>query len=1225
MKKHLTYLLIISYIFFTGNISVFFWDSTNIQKINAATTGVSYAWTAIDLLDSSMSWITPFNATWDTTLTSAISILTDRNVNSNTLALTNFDLSSAWLPNDAVITGIQVDIEWNGDNQRVQDSLVQLTKDWSNGVWSNLANNANGPTTKTIQSYWSSTELWGTSWTAAELLSSNFWVLLQYTNRRNNDFNVYVYRAIITVSYNSVPTDITLSSQNIDEGLPIGTTIGNMTTIDADVSDTHTYSFSCDTPWVDDASFSITGSNLNSAEVFNFAVKSSYEICIRTDDGNGGMYDKNFTISINEIIATWPWWVLTNLQIWLKADAGTSTAIDGTPLASWADQSGNGYDATAVVNPTYYNSTQQLNFNPLIDFDGATQYMQNLTNGAYSDSYFMVLVPDNDIDGTISWQVPFWLDCESGILSSGTCGLPFGWMVLWSFTIAIPDEVLTHAIGASTGWRSAETGTSSYPASKPMLVVSNENASTDGTEIYEKGVQLNNFSFNTYQQLWAADYSLWRSLDGANPFFYDGKIAEVINYSGRIEPAERNKIESYLALKYGITLSSGTQDYTASDGSTIFWSPATAGTFTNNIFGIGRDDVSQLGQVMSKSVNNDAIIRIEAVGEWTNLNPSFNDITDKEFLSISHEGWSNAWTSVDAPALYNILTRKWKSQEIWDTGALNITFDVGDSDFDVPPLNAWTVYNFIYDSNSNGSLSDETPLPMINTAWNEWQISSVNLIHNQIFSIATQASLNNIPTDIVLSNNNVDENVANGTTVWTLSTTDIDIGDTHSYSFVAGIGDDNNGNFTISGSTISINNSPDYELKNSYTVRIETNDGNGGTYQKSFDIFINNLWEAITTIIDLEDISDESKYTVTSGTWSRTLTNPQEWIYSLESDNGGINNTQSCFEIQHTFTATWTIDFQYSVSSEATSDFLRFYIDEVEQGTGWSWDIPYTPYTSIDIAPGTHDYKWCYMKDGGWSAGTDNAYIDYIYFPNTSWDVTPPTISAINYASGSLLPGGNHNIVITYSDSESGINTGSDVMQLYKWNGTAWGADISATWLNLWWKTITSTSASYPTSNLSYGKYLYAFQISDNDGNSSSTGAVFYIDEPELIVSTGSIDIGNINNLIESFSDTVTITVRTVGAPFTITLDRTSPFTEGIENIPSWDGIEWYGYESEPFVNTISPINTGEIIGSEIQNINMDGLKNTYTYNIKMWALTSEGQVSWDYIWDLEFGIDLTY
>src|SRR5439155_9733233 len=66
-----------------------------------------------------------------------------------------------------------------------------------------------------------------------------------------------------------------------------------------------------------------------------------------------------------------------------------------------------------------------------------------------------------------------------------------------------------------------------------------------------------------------------------------------------------------------------------------------------------------------------------------------------------------------------------------------------------------------------------------------------NMAANYVFSF-TVAS-NQAPTDIALSNSSVDENQPSGTTVGTLSTTDPDFGDTHTYSLVSGTGDTDNG------------------------------------------------------------------------------------------------------------------------------------------------------------------------------------------------------------------------------------------------------------------------------------------------------------------------------------------------------------------------------------------------------------------------------------------------
>jgi hypothetical protein len=673
-----------------------------------------------------------------------------------------------------------------------------------------------------------------------------------------------------------------------------------------------------------------------------------------------------------------------------------------------------------------------------------------------------------------------------------------------------------------------------------------------------------------------------------------------------------------------LILKSGTVDYIASDWTTKMWDTATAWIYINDIFWIGRDDWSELTQIKSKSINNDEIITLEAVWEWTNMLPSFVDMANMEFLSLSNNDLWNTWTQTDSLAWYYNLSRKWKAQETWELWTLNLDFDVWNINFDVPNTSTWTNYYYTYDSNGNGLLADETPQIMTNISWNIWRIAWTNINNGRTFTISTLATDNNIPTNISLSNNTVNENVVSWTTVWTLSSTDADVWDTHTYSFVTWAWSWDNALFTITWSTLKINTSPDFESKNSYSIRIDTNDWNGWTYQKQFTINIANLWESINTIIDFEI---PGKYTVTSGTWTRTTNNPQEWIYSLESNNGLLPNTQSCFIVNNTFNGTWTIDFKYNVSSQLWADYLWFYIDNVSQNT-WSGTIAWSTYTKNNVVAWTHEYKWCYIKDWATNVGTDNAWVDYITFADTTpvWDITPPNISSLNFSSGTLLPWWNHNLIINYTDTGSWIDTSSDTIALYQWNGVAWWSDISATWLNLWSKVITTTSATYPTNNLAYWKYKYDFQISDIVTNSSSTWAVFYIDEPEIIVSSGSLDIWDVNNGVTKFSSgELTVTVKTVWAWYNLILNKDSSLTDWTVNISDWNGVDWFWYDKNPYTSSINLINTNEIIATQTWSININWNKNTYIYTIKFWTLIWPEQTAWNYEWLVRFWLILDY
>ncbi|MBI9089419.1 MAG: hypothetical protein JEZ12_09385 [Desulfobacterium sp.] len=65
----------------------------------------------------------------------------------------------------------------------------------------------------------------------------------------------------------------------------------------------HTYTLVSGTGGGDNAQFTIAGDQLKTAATFDADVKSSYSIRVKVDDGNGGTFEKAFTISINDLPA----------------------------------------------------------------------------------------------------------------------------------------------------------------------------------------------------------------------------------------------------------------------------------------------------------------------------------------------------------------------------------------------------------------------------------------------------------------------------------------------------------------------------------------------------------------------------------------------------------------------------------------------------------------------------------------------------------------------------------------------------------------------------------------------------------------------------------------------------------------------------------------------------------------------------------------------------------
>lgn len=78
-------------------------------------------------------------------------------------------------------------------------------------------------------------------------------------------------------------------------------------------------------------------------------------------------------------------------------------------------------------------------------------------------------------------------------------------------------------------------------------------------------------------------------------------MSEVLVYGSALTTGERNRINTYLAVKYGITTATGT-DYVDTTGSVI-WNATTNSGYYNNITFIGRDDAEALNHKQSKSQN----------------------------------------------------------------------------------------------------------------------------------------------------------------------------------------------------------------------------------------------------------------------------------------------------------------------------------------------------------------------------------------------------------------------------------------------------------------------------------------------------------------------------------------------------------------------------------------------------------------------------------------------
>lgn len=107
---------------------------------------------------------------------------------------------------------------------------------------------------------------------------------------------------------------------------------------------------------------------------------------------------------------------------------------------------------------------------------------------------------------------------------------------------------------------------------------------------------------------------------------------------------------------------------------------------------------------------------------------------------------------------------------------------------------------------------------------------------------------NSPPTNITLSNNTLQEGRPAGEVVGTLSTTDLDDGETFNYALATGDGSTNNDFFTIEGNELKTTRAVDFEDNQSLAVRISTTDSRGAVFEKSFTIVIGNTNDPPTAL-----------------------------------------------------------------------------------------------------------------------------------------------------------------------------------------------------------------------------------------------------------------------------------------------------------------------------------------------------------------------------------------
>ncbi|XP_062519526.1 coadhesin-like [Corticium candelabrum] len=150
--------------------------------------------------------------------------------------------------------------------------------------------------------------------------------------------------------------------------------------------------------------------------------------------------------------------------------------------------------------------------------------------------------------------------------------------------------------------------------------------------------------------------------------------------------------------------------------------------------------------------------------------------------------------------------------------------------------------------------------------------------------------INDPPTKVSLSNSVVNENAASGTVVGTLSTTDPNVGDSHTYALLDSAG----AKFTLTDTSLKIAFSPNYETQQrTYVVEVRSTDKKGLYHNEKFTISITDVNEKPTNIqISNNDVNENSPVETVVGKLNtndpdNSQSSRQSFKYALLDTAGG--------------------------------------------------------------------------------------------------------------------------------------------------------------------------------------------------------------------------------------------------------------------------------------------------------------------------------------------------
>ncbi|MFY7885721.1 MAG: cadherin repeat domain-containing protein, partial [Dolichospermum sp.] len=591
----------------------------------------------------------------------------------------------------------------------------------------------------------------------------------------------------------------------------INSSIGTLSSTDNDAGETFTYTLVSGSGSTDNSNFNISGNSLRTNVVLNYTSKSSHNIRVRTTDANGCYFEQTFTITVNDVNTAPTEIFISDSTVNENSPAltivGSFSALDNdvNDVYYYSLVSGVGSTNNASFNINGTNLRTTAIFNN--EVKSSYSIRVRVTDGASNtfERVFTILVDDiNDLP----------TDIKINSSSSGTNfadNKPLGSLVGYlSTTDEDVNNTFTYSFVDVTG-----NNNSDFSIVGSQLRT-NKLFDYETRQNYVVFVQTNDGMGGTFtKQLLLQVVDSNDAPTSIN--LTNTSISENLSSNTFIAKLSANDPDASSTHSFSLvngTGSSGNSNFTIRNDS--LFSSVSFDFESVSSYSIRLNVSDGMGGVYQQTFS---ITVLNANDTPTEININSNQIAENQAANTVIGSLSTADQDANNTFIYTLVSGAGGT----DNAAFNISGNNLRSSvsFDFETKNSYSIR--LRSTDNGGAYFEKIML-----------IQVTNVI--------------DAPTNILISNDTINENLASNTLIGTLSGVSQDASPSFTYSFDNNMPGNDNTSFVLVGNQLRSNSSYNFENKSTYTVYITANSGASTSFSKLIQIFVRNQNDAPTDI-----------------------------------------------------------------------------------------------------------------------------------------------------------------------------------------------------------------------------------------------------------------------------------------------------------------------------------------------------------------------------------------